>query len=99
MAILTIEHTATIQYAAWPQIFPTSDTNIFLIWVAFLFSCIGILVYASDALQLEGLSTKKPRTTKYSSKVSATVCVPRLNVEFDTHFFGFFFVLNHYKNY
>lgn len=31
----------------------------------------GILVYMSNALQLEGLSTKKPRTTKFTSKATA----------------------------
>lgn len=36
-----------------------------------LFGQTGILVYMSNALQLEGLSTKKPRTTKFSSKATA----------------------------
>lgn len=31
----------------------------------------GILVYMSNALQLEGLSTKKPRTSKFSPKATA----------------------------
>lgn len=36
----------------------------------FLCSNVGMLVYMSNGLQLEGLSTKKPRTTKFSSKAT-----------------------------
>lgn len=47
---------------------------------------LGILAYIATALQLEGLSTKKPRTTKYSSKAASvttdspsTVSIYRVN--------------------
>lgn len=47
---------------------------------------LGALAYIATALQLEGLSTKKPRTTKYSSKATppitdspSTVSIYRVN--------------------
>lgn len=49
---------------AWKWCIDTNDLR----FVVFI---LGMLVYMSNGLQLEGLSTKKPRTTKFTSKATA----------------------------
>ncbi|XP_055312912.1 uncharacterized protein LOC129574649 [Sitodiplosis mosellana] len=53
-------------------------------WLIKLAVILGMLIYISNALQLEGLATKKPRTTKFPSKAAgdsggASVSLYRVN--------------------